>query len=188
MSYSGAIEPQFYAELLKILAEQVPSKPSPSRKTQHDRGTWPQLRAYLQECFGTKTREEWSRVFVGTDACCVPVLTPQEAAVQAVEPRLPAAEPEEGSSSPSPVAAGIVVPHPAPRLRRTPARAPGGSATFTPRDDDPGAELLLTPGEHSADVLTAWCGLPADEVAALWRRGAVGGPDPPGGVEPKSKL
>ena len=175
---SGAIEPQFYAELPKLLSQHAPqySSQAPDRKTQHDRSKWPAVREYLTVCFASKTREEWTNVFVGTDACCVPILTLSEAAVQGVEPRVPAENVGPGD---------IVVPQPAPRLTRTPAKAPGGSATFAPADQDPGAELLLTPGEHTTEVLQSRLQMSDKELAELWKCRAVGGPDPP---EIKSKL
>ena len=53
----GAIERQFFAELLRALdvASVAPD--------QHDRERWPELRALLAERFRTKTRDEWAAVF-----------------------------------------------------------------------------------------------------------------------------
>merc|ERR1712070_784320 len=65
-----AIEPQFYAALLKGLglgdAKGLPK--------QHDREAWPWMKARFASIFMTKTRDEWAAIFEGTDACCVPVL------------------------------------------------------------------------------------------------------------------
>lgn len=177
--YSGAIEPQFYAELLQILSKNLPSdlvKQLPHVKKQHDKASWPSTRATFESAFLQKSRQEWTDIFGGTDACVAPILTPGEAAVQAVEPRMPA----------DLVADGLpVVPQPAPHLSRTPARMPAGSAAFTPREEDPGAEILLTPGEHTNEVLTGWAGMGQEELLELWKANAVGGPDPP---EVRSKL
>jgi alpha-methylacyl-CoA racemase len=71
----GAIEPQFFAELLKGLglsAEDVPN--------QMDRDSFPGMRKLFTERFASKTRDEWAKIFAGTDACCTPVLTWSEAA------------------------------------------------------------------------------------------------------------
>ncbi|WP_319447711.1 MULTISPECIES: CaiB/BaiF CoA-transferase family protein [unclassified Mycobacterium] len=69
----GAIEPQFFAELMRILdLDDAPD--------QNDRTQWPQLRALLSERFLQRTRDEWATLFAGTDACVAPVLTFEEAA------------------------------------------------------------------------------------------------------------
>src|SRR5450631_3044256 len=103
----GAIEPKFYAALLERLGfadEKLPD--------QHDRAGWPALRARFAAAFATKTRDEWCRVFEGSDACFAPVLTFADAA------RHPHALARQGY-----VAVGNVTqPAPAPRLSRTPGR------------------------------------------------------------------
>jgi alpha-methylacyl-CoA racemase len=67
----GAIEPQFYAALLKGL--QV--KPSDLPGDRDNRADWPRLKEWFAQKFKTKTRKEWEDIFDGTDACCTPVLT-----------------------------------------------------------------------------------------------------------------
>ncbi|MBL1952503.1 CoA transferase, partial [Klebsiella pneumoniae] len=70
----GAIEPQFYAELLKGLEidpEGLPMQIDPNGQDQ--------LRKLFAEKFKTKTRDEWAAIFEGTDACTTPVLTLTEA-------------------------------------------------------------------------------------------------------------
>ncbi|XHF99149.1 Isopenicillin N epimerase component 2 [Aspergillus wentii] len=65
----GALEPQFYAALLKGLgfkAEDLPSR--------NDRTNWPVLQAAFTKRFREKTRAEWEAIFDGTDACATPVL------------------------------------------------------------------------------------------------------------------
>ena len=72
---AGAIEPQFFAELLKglgVAADEVPN--------QFDIGGYPQMHKIFTERFAGKTRDEWSEIFAGTDACVTPVLTWTEAA------------------------------------------------------------------------------------------------------------
>jgi alpha-methylacyl-CoA racemase len=71
----GAIEPQFFAELLRglgLTADDVPN--------QLDRDSFPQMRKIFTEKFASKTRDEWAEIFAGTDACVTPVLTWSEAA------------------------------------------------------------------------------------------------------------
>jgi alpha-methylacyl-CoA racemase len=69
----GAIEPQFFAELLRVLA--IHDAPD-----QNDRSQWPRLRALLSERFQQRSRDEWATLFANTDACVAPVLTFAEAA------------------------------------------------------------------------------------------------------------
>ena len=70
----GCLEPQFFAEFL-CLAGRDPEE----AKTQYDRSTWPAMRDAYAEMFATRTRDDWAALFVGSDACVAPVLTPQEA-------------------------------------------------------------------------------------------------------------
>jgi alpha-methylacyl-CoA racemase len=70
----GAIEPQFYAELLRVLGLDGSALPA-----QGDRSGWPALRAAIGERFATRSRDEWVALFRGTDACVAPVLSMAEA-------------------------------------------------------------------------------------------------------------
>ena len=72
----GAIEPQFYGELLRILGLSNVTEFA----DQHDRTQWPLRKARLQSIFGTRTRNAWSAAFAGVDACVTPVLDLEEAA------------------------------------------------------------------------------------------------------------
>jgi alpha-methylacyl-CoA racemase len=65
----GALEPQFYRELIVGLGLQDEDLPD-----QYDRSGWPALRKRFGDLFATQTRDEWATVFDGTDACVVPVL------------------------------------------------------------------------------------------------------------------
>ncbi|MFR9750600.1 CaiB/BaiF CoA transferase family protein [Nocardia sp. 004] len=70
----GAIEPQFYAQLLaglEIDPEGLPYQLDPAGQDT--------LRKLFTERFRAKTREEWTQIFAGTDACVSPVLTFTEA-------------------------------------------------------------------------------------------------------------
>jgi alpha-methylacyl-CoA racemase len=72
----GAIEPQFFAQLLAGLELSPQDVPS-----QFDIADYPQMHKIFTERFAAKTRDEWSTIFAGTDACVTPVLTWTEAAV-----------------------------------------------------------------------------------------------------------
>ena len=66
----GAIEPQFYAEMLKGLGLDGADLPD-----QNDMGRWPELRAAITEAVAAKDRDHWAKVFADTDACVTPVLS-----------------------------------------------------------------------------------------------------------------
>ncbi|SNX85378.1 probable alpha-methylacyl-coa racemase [Melanopsichium pennsylvanicum] len=176
----GAIEPHFYAELLQILRKVLPTAPAgtshPQTSTQHHRDTWPSLREYLTQCFAQKPRAEWERHFLRTDACVAPVLTRDEAAVHGVLPAADAQNVADGDP---------VIPSPAPKLSRTPARPPLGSVGGEWETE--GAEMLLTPGEHTDDILLELGITDSKKRIELYASGAVDGPDRPEGLV-KSKL
>ncbi|MGZ8742789.1 MAG: CaiB/BaiF CoA transferase family protein [Nocardioides sp.] len=101
----GALEPQFYDELLKglDLGDDVPDR--------WDLGQWPALRETLTARFKEKTQAEWAAIFDGTDACCAPVLPLTEAAQH---PHLRARGTYVERD-------GVLQPAPAPRFSRTEA-------------------------------------------------------------------
>ncbi|XP_056146967.1 alpha-methylacyl-CoA racemase [Lampris incognitus] len=66
----GAVEQQFYKKLLKGLGLDTADLPP-----QMSFNDWPELRHAFTKCFASKTQEEWSRIFEGTDACVTPVLS-----------------------------------------------------------------------------------------------------------------
>ena len=136
----GAIEPKFYAELLQRLGLAQETLPA-----QHDRGGWPALRARFAQVFSTRTRDEWVRIFEGSDACFAPVLTFAEAV------RHPHNDARGGHVE----VEGVVQPAPAPRLSRTPAGVRG-----------PPPER----GVHGGAALRDWGFTPA-EIQALREQG-----------------
>ena len=80
----GALEPHFFAKLLKGLGM------SPNILARRDdKSIWPALRIKFSEIFQGKTRAEWEAVFEGKDACCTPVLGQAELEAQGYEQRLP---------------------------------------------------------------------------------------------------
>lgn len=165
---SGAIEPQFYAQLLSLLKQNQSGPPTghahPSPKTQHERSTWPALRAYFTASFLSRNRSDWEKIFIGTDACVAPVLTRDEAA-RNVLPAVDSARTEDGNP---------VVPPPAPALSRTPAQIPDGA----PAAQDESPQMIITSGEHTEEILKE-AGVNEKELETLYRAGAIGGPDAP---------
>jgi alpha-methylacyl-CoA racemase len=69
----GALEPQFYDELLDRLglSGALPDRGDPA--------AWPVIRARLTETFARRSRDEWAKHFAGSDACVTPVLSLSEA-------------------------------------------------------------------------------------------------------------
>ena len=132
----GAIEAKFYAELLARLGLDAALA-----RTQHDRATWPALRAALAARFREKTRDEWSDVFAGADACVAPVLTFAESR----------AHPQVVARAGAIELGGFAQPAPAPRFARTPA-----AATRPPPER----------GSGGAEALAEW-GFDAEEIARL---------------------
>ncbi|KAJ6070354.1 hypothetical protein N7467_011673 [Penicillium canescens] len=78
----GALEPQFYAALLRGL--NLDPKKTPKRE---DRANWPALRDIFTRRFKDKTRAEWEVIFDGTDACATPVLEQDELEASGYEQR-----------------------------------------------------------------------------------------------------
>jgi alpha-methylacyl-CoA racemase len=106
----GALEPQFYAQLLAGLGLDPAGLP-----TQDDRAGWPALRARFTAAFATRTRDEWVAVFDGADACVTPVLALGEVADHPhVAARQTVVAPE-----------GVPQAAPAPRFSRTRTTLPG---------------------------------------------------------------
>ncbi len=110
----GALEPQFYAELVDGLGlgeEELPPQLDPEG--------WPELRKRFTAVFKSRTRDEWARAFADTDACVTPILSFGEAPEH---PHLAA----RGTFI---EVDGITQPAPAPRFSRTPAGTPEGPTT-----------------------------------------------------------
>ena len=67
----GAIEPQFFANLLRVLNVEIESH-------QMDSEQWPAMATLFARRFREHTRDEWARRFDGQEACVSPVLTMDE--------------------------------------------------------------------------------------------------------------
>lgn len=116
----GAIEPQFYAELLRRLGLDGEDLPP-----QRDPGGYPVLAKRFEEVFATRTRDEWAAVFGGLDACTTPVLSWHEA------PHHPHVTERQTIVT----ADGTTQVAPAPRFSRTPAGLPPPMADPAAIDD-----------------------------------------------------
>ncbi|MFJ4282661.1 CaiB/BaiF CoA transferase family protein [Streptomyces massasporeus] len=121
----GALEPQFYAEFLALLGVEDQNE---ARK---DVGRWGELREQVATRFKSRTRDEWTAVFDGSDACVAPVLSLREAPHH---PHLAA----RGTFTDH---GGITQPAPAPRFSATPTSVRTGPAR---------------PGADTADVARDW--------------------------------
>lgn len=150
---------------------------------------WELLKTFMEKGFRLKGRDEWATLFygrslwlfygvitgltlfsyrtLGTDACVVPVLTPEEAAILA----------SRSSTSPASFGTSSPVPNPAPFLSRTPASV----------DTSTNSLSLLEAGEHTYEVLRE-LGIQESEVVALVDEGVVGGPSGERRLERGAKL
>jgi alpha-methylacyl-CoA racemase len=139
----GSIEPQFYAELMRLTGLEGDDEFA----RQMDKSMWPHLKDRLQALFVTKTRDEWCALMEHTDVCFAPVLTMGEAAQH----------PHNVARGTFIEVAGVTQPRPAPRFSRT-----------TPEVVSAPAHA----GQHSRAVLADW-GIAADRIDALVASGAV---------------
>lgn len=122
----GSIEPQFYAELLRITGLDQEELPK-----QMDRSQWPKMKLKIAETIRSKTRDQWVELMEGTDVCFAPVLSPSEAC----------AHPHNVERETFVEVAGVKQPAPAPRFSRTPGVIDGPPPH---------------PGEHTEEVLSSW--------------------------------
>jgi alpha-methylacyl-CoA racemase len=139
----GSIEPQFYAELMRLTGLDA----DPEFAKQMDKASWPHLKQRLGDVFATKTRAEWCAIMEATDVCFAPVLTMSEAAEH----------PHNVERGTFIEVSGMRQPAPAPRFSRT-----------VPAVERPPAHA----GQHTCEVLADW-GIAADRVDALVASGAV---------------
>lgn len=138
----GALEPQFYAALLDGLG-----LPAEDAADQWDTSLWQTTRERFAARFATRTRDEWTEVFAGTDACVAPVLGMGEVADH----------PHMAARGTIVEVGGIAQPAPAPRFSRTPAGAP---------------EAPSAPGSATSELLE-WAGFSAEERTRLEDSGVV---------------
>ncbi|GLZ29610.1 CoA transferase [Lentzea sp. NBRC 105346] len=136
----GALEEKFYAELVRVLGiEDAPSRDDPVN--------WPELRERIAAAVKSRTRDEWSELASGTDACLAPVLDPGEAP----------AHPHNAARGAFVSVDGRVQPAPAPRFSRTPAEVPATPPTI---------------GMHTNEVLED-IGVAPEQITELRRSGVI---------------
>ncbi|KAF7978801.1 hypothetical protein HWV62_44565 [Athelia sp. TMB] len=145
----GCLEPQFFKVFIETFVREVSGDSNgldwSPLNIQASPGEWPKLRQYMKEGFLTRSRDDWANVFYGTDACVVPVLTPEEAASL------------DESGSP--------LPRPHPHLSRTPSAKPGPHVHIA-------QALQMVPGQHNEEVLRE-LGTSAEEWKRLVDEGAM---------------
>src|SRR5690606_21292458 len=122
----GSIEPQFYAELLRLTGLEGETLPH-----QQDRTQWDAMKERLAAIFKAKTRDEWCQIMEGTDVCFAPVLSLKEA------PQHPHNVHRETFVERN----GVVQPAPSPRFSKTP-----GAIQRPP----------AFAGQHTDEVLAEW--------------------------------
>ncbi len=155
----GALEPGFYAEMLRLTGladdpdfagqwdQQRWPASEPEQAARADRTRWPLLRQRLAERIRSKTRDEWCEIFSGADTCFAPVLSLGELADDP-QLRARAAMVDIG---------GVIQPAPAPRFSRTESAIQGPPAAA---------------GQDTDGVLAA-LGRTPDQIAALRSSGTV---------------
>ena len=112
----GAIEPQFYAALLRVLE----LTGDPAFAAQHDRAAWPVMAERLAAVFATRDRDAWAAAFDGQGACVTPVLSLTEA---------PEHPHNSARGTYRRAGDGSVEPAPAPRFSATPTAEPAAAPT-----------------------------------------------------------
>ncbi|MNO33180.1 E-cinnamoyl-CoA:R-phenyllactate CoA transferase [compost metagenome] len=137
----GSIEPQFYALLLTLCEID-----DPAFKNQWAKSEWPVLRSKLEAMFLTRSRDEWTQLLEGSDACFAPVLDFNEAP----------AHPHNQARGVFMETDGVCHPAPAPRLSRTPVQAGG----------------VVKNGANTVEILQQ-LGLNDVEIAALRDAGTI---------------
>jgi alpha-methylacyl-CoA racemase len=143
----GSLEPQFFAEMIRITGLAADVDGGGPIPPQGDKATWPAAKDRLAAIIRTKSRDEWCALMEGTDVCFAPVLDLDEAA----------AHPHHVQRSTFVEVDGVMQPAPAPRFSRTPGAI---------RSSAPAA------GEHTDEALSSW-GLDEAEIAKLHAAGAI---------------
>jgi len=132
----AAVEPKFYAELLRVLALDPVELGA-----QDDPACWPRAKQILAAKFRGRTRDEWAALFAATDACVAPVLDWSEAADH----------PQLASRGTIVDIDGVRQPAPAPRFSRTPSSVPTPPAAVTPANTEAALSAWLP-----ADEISRW--------------------------------
>ncbi len=129
----GCLEPQFYAEFLRLTGVG-----DPVFDEQYNRDLWPEQTQKLTALFKTRTRDQWSELLQASDACFAPVLDYMEAVNH----------PHYRARQTHVEADGMVQPAPAPKFSRT---APDTGQTIRPAGVD-SVDVLQGAGLTSAEI------------------------------------
>lgn len=105
----AAIESKFHTEMFSLMELDISLV-----QDQMDRESWPRLKKMMEEKFKTKTRDEWTSIMGGSDACFAPVLEMDEVAD----------DPHNAERETFINIDGVTQPAPAPRFSRTPNPSP----------------------------------------------------------------
>jgi len=136
-------EPQFYQKFRELTG----FADDPEFDKRDDPAHIPSLKKKIADKFKTKTRDEWSALLEGTDACFAPVLNLKDAPNH----------PHNKARNTFVTVEGVVQPAPAPRFSRTPGAIQGQAPTI---------------GEHTESALKDW-GISAADIASLRACGAA---------------
>ncbi|MDX1505383.1 MAG: CaiB/BaiF CoA-transferase family protein [Spongiibacter sp.] len=142
----GAIEPPFYAELLRLLELDFGGT---DYSVQMNKALWPRQQAEIAARIREKTQAEWCDIFADSDACVAPVLD----STQAVS------HPHNRARGNLTMHDGVLQAEVAPRLSRTPGKIQSPA---------------VTAGCHSSEVLGE-LGYSDSDIQALLSSGAVHG-------------
>ena len=138
----GAVEKKFYTEMLRVLELDA------LLDDQWKRETWPAAKEQIAAKVKTRTRDEWCRLFEGTESCFAPVLTIDEAPQH---PHLRARATYVDID-------GVVQPAAAPRFGRSVPSTPQAARPWNP--------------DQAEDILGPW--LSVSEVQAIRAAGTFG--------------
>ena len=111
----GPLEPQFFGELCKRIGVRADL-----HNAQYDREQWSSMRDEFTRLFATRTRDEWSALLEGSDACFAPVLRLSEAMHH----------PHHVARDAWVEINAVRQPAPAPRFSRTPSAVQNGNNTL----------------------------------------------------------
>jgi alpha-methylacyl-CoA racemase len=133
----GAMEPQFYAQLVEVLGFSHDELP-----LQSDRSCWADVKVRFAQRFREKTRDEWCRAAEGRDACLAPVLTLSEVAQH----------PHHRARGTFVEVGGVTQPAALPAFSRTPLSVPQPPPAIGADTDAVLAELLARAGASRTDA------------------------------------
>ncbi|KAG8042674.1 hypothetical protein G9C98_005309 [Cotesia typhae] len=128
----GALEPHFYAILLQKLGMRDEELPQFENFLENKKK--------LTKIFRSKTQEEWTEIFDGSDACVTPVLTPKNVYQYAHNKERQSFSLENKTA----------VPKPSPRLSRTPGQS--SVRLQSPLTGENSREVLLNYGFDEREI------------------------------------